>query len=136
MPIKIICKFLFLLLILSSCGITKHVKRYAVEGYIVDANNTPIDQVVIKFLLDENQHDIMLLSDKDSTITNDEGYYKFREISATDIGFMGGESTKRLPVSYTFIVSKKEFVNDTVNLRSRSPLNNILVIETIELERE
>ncbi|AIZ42777.1 peptidase associated/transthyretin-like domain-containing protein [Cellulophaga baltica] len=136
MPIKIICKLLFLLLILSSCGITKHVQRYAVEGYIVDANNTPIDQVVIKFLLDENQNDIMLLSDKDSTITNDEGYYKFREISASDIGFMGGESIKRLPVSYTFIVLKKGFVNDTVNLRSRSPLNNILVIETIELERE
>ncbi|WP_282144228.1 hypothetical protein [Cellulophaga baltica] len=136
MPIKIICKLLFLLLILSSCGITKHVQRYAVEGYIVDANNTPIDQVVIKFLLDENQHDIMLLSDKDSTITNDEGYYKFREISASEIGFMGGESIKRLPVSYTFIVLKKGFVNDTVNLRSRSPLNNILVIETIELERE
>ncbi|MBA6316541.1 hypothetical protein [Cellulophaga baltica] len=136
MPTKIIGKLLFLLLILSSCGITKYVQRYAVEGYIVDANNTPMNNVEIKFLLDENQHDIMLLSDKDSTITNDEGYYKFREISATDIGFMGGESTKRLPVSYTFIVSKKEFVNDTVNLRSRSPLNNILVIETIELERE
>ena len=134
MPIKIICKLLFLLLILSSCGITKHVQRYAEEGYIVDANNTPIDQVVIKFLLDENQHDIMLLSDKDSTITNDEGYYKFREISASDIGFMGGESIKRLPVSYTFIVLKKGFVNDTVTLRSRSPLNNILVIETIELK--
>ena len=134
MPTKIICKLLFLLLILSSCGITKHVQRYAVEGYIVDANNTPIDQVVIKFLLDENQHDIMLLSDKDSTITNDEGYYKFREISATKIGFMGGESIKRLPVSYTFIVLKKGFVNDTVTLRSRSPLNNILVIETIELK--
>lgn len=136
MPIKIICKLLFLLLILSSCGITKHVQRYAVEGYIVDANNTPIDQVVIKFLLDENQHDIMLLSDKDSTSTNEEGFYKFKEISATKIGFMGGESIKRLPVSYTFIVLKKGFVNDTVTLRSRSPLNNILVIETIELERE
>ena len=136
MPTKIICKLLFLLLILSSCGITKHVQRYAVEGYIVDANNTPIDQVVIKFLLDENQHDIMLLSDKDSTSTNEEGFYKFKEISATKIGFMGGESIKRLPVSYTFIVLKKGFVNDTVNLRSRSPLNNILVIETIELERE
>ena len=134
MPTKIICKLLFLLLILSSCGITKHVQRYAVEGYIVDANNTPIDQVVIKFLLDENQHDIMLLSDKDSTSTNEEGFYKFKEISATKIGFMGGESIKRLPVSYTFIVLKKGFVNDTVNLRSRSPLNNILVIETIELE--
>ena len=136
MPTKIICKLLFLLLILSSCGITKHVQRYAVEGYIVDANNTPIDQVVIKFLLDENQNDIMLLSDKDSTSTNEEGFYKFKEISATKIGFMGGESIKRLPVSYTFIVLKKGFVNDTVNLRSRSPLNNILVIETIELERE
>ena len=106
MPTKIICKLLFLLLILSSCGITKHVQRYAVEGYIVDANNTPIDQVVIKFLLDENQHDIMLLSDKDSTSTNEEGFYKFKEISATKIGFMGGESIKRLPVSYTFIVLK------------------------------
>ncbi|SDF00433.1 hypothetical protein [Cellulophaga baltica] len=75
MPTKIIGKLLFLLLILSSCGITKYVQRYAVEGYIVDANNTPMNNVEIKFLLDENQHDIMLLSDKDSTITNDEGYY-------------------------------------------------------------
>ncbi|WP_024480838.1 carboxypeptidase-like regulatory domain-containing protein [Cellulophaga baltica] len=134
MPTKIICKLLFLLLILSSCGITKHVQRYAVEGYIVDANNTPINNVVVKFLLDENQQGIMLLSDKDSTITNDEGFYKFKEISATKIGFMGGDKTKSLPVSYTFIARKKGFVNDTVNLRSRNPLNNILIIETIELK--
>ncbi|WP_158978185.1 carboxypeptidase-like regulatory domain-containing protein [Cellulophaga sp. L1A9] len=134
MPFKIICKLLFLLLILSSCGVTKHVQRYAVEGYIVDANNTPINNVVVKFLLDENQQGIMLLSDKDSTITNDEGFYKFKEISATKIGFMGGDKTKSLPVSYTFIARKKGFVNDTVNLRSRNPLNNILIIETIHLK--
>jgi hypothetical protein len=134
MPFKIICKLLFLLLILSSCGVTKHVKRYAVEGYIVDANNTPINNVVVKFLLDENQQGIMLLSDKDSTITNDEGFYKFKEISATKIGFMGGDKTKSVSVSYTFIARKKGFVNDTVNLRSRSPLNNILIIETIHLK--
>ncbi|WP_165750283.1 hypothetical protein [Cellulophaga sp. Z1A5H] len=136
MPLNIIYKLLFLLLFVSSCGVAKHVQRYAIEGHIVDIHNTPMNNVVVKFLLDENQPGIMFLSDKDSTSTNDEGFYKFKEISATKIGFMGGESTKSLPVSYTFIARKKGFVNDTVTLRSRSPSNNILVIETIELNRE
>ncbi|WP_158978257.1 carboxypeptidase-like regulatory domain-containing protein [Cellulophaga sp. L1A9] len=134
MSLKIIYTGLFILCLLSSCGITKHIQRYAIEGYVVDSGSIPINKVLVKFLMDENQKGILLLSEKDSTRTNADGYYRFREISSTEVGFMGGEASKKLPVSYKYIISKKGFINDTVNLRSKKLNRNILKIDTIFLK--
>ncbi len=126
-------KLLILIFFFTSCSVKKHIQRYTVEGYVVDENSIPIDNVSITFILDKDQRDIMIISAKDSTITNNKGFYKFKEVSTKEIGFMGGEAIKKLPVSYQFKVEKKGFINDTINIYYITPINNILHVDKIKL---
>ena len=68
----------------TSCLPYKDIHCDKIEGYVVDQNKNPVSDAVVSFVLEE------FSGSGDTTVTDKNGYYTFKQVSSIEIERIGG----------------------------------------------
>ncbi len=132
--------FIYILISLftfTSCSHKTYVIRNSIHGALID-NHTkkPINDAEVNFI-NYPKNNLIILSYKDSTLTNTKGIFHFSERTIKIVKRIGTGRTKLLPTAEMICIKKKGYISDTINITNYTRIkNNEISLDTIYLKRK
>lgn len=124
------------LFIFTSCSSNTYVIRNSIRGVLID-NETkkPINDIEVNFI-NYPKNNLIILSPKDSTLTNTHGTFHFTERTIKIVKRIGQGRRKLLPTAKTIYIKKKGYISDTINITNYTRIGyNEISLDTIYLKR-
>ena len=118
---------IYILVLFTSCS-EKYTLRPEIRGVVFDKNNSPIEGAEVTFIDCYNSD----CNGEKVSLTTQNGTFIIKKEFKTYILYKP-EQHNRPYYSYTMTIKKKNYIIDTIDIRKKKNLNDVIIIDTITL---